>query len=102
MHRALTLDLLSTRRKIHLNIFDHRNVYPEIETVVFDMYIPLGNVTRRATIQSNTNQMKVKRVRTCNGQKSISYCGPLSWNYLLDDVQCIRNIDTFKLHLKKE
>ena len=101
MHRTLNLMMLSTRRKIQLSAFNHRNVYPEVCTVVSNMYVPLGDVTGRETRQSNTNQVKVKRVRTCYGQKAISYCGPLSWNYLPVDVRCIRNISTFKLHLHK-
>ena len=101
MHRTLKLTLLDTRRKVQLSIFIHRNVYPEIETVISDMYVPLADVTRRATRQSDTNQLKVSRVKTCYGQKSISYCGPLSWNLLPDELHCIKNTDTFKLHLNK-
>ena len=71
MHRDLNLKYLSTRRKIHLNIFNHCNVFPETETVVSNMYVPLSSVTGRSTRQSEYYHLKVGRVRTCYGQKAV-------------------------------
>ena len=47
MHGELNLEMLITRRKIHLNVFNHKNVYPEISTTITCMYVPVTTVSRR-------------------------------------------------------
>ncbi len=101
MHRDLKLEMLSTRRLIHLNAFNHKNVYPEIDTLISAMYVPVTNVSRRQTRQSTSMCMTVPAVRSCTGQRAISFIGPKSWNQLPQDLRLIKNHDTFKYHLKE-
>ena len=101
MHRDLKLEMLYTRRKVHLSNFNHRNVYPEIETTISNMYIPLSSLNVRETRQGSTMCMKVPLVKTCMGQKAISYIGPSSWNQLPVEARLIAKFDTFKNHLKR-
>ena len=101
MHRDLKLEMLSTRRLVHLNAFNHKNVYAEVDTLISVMYVPVTNVSRRQTRQSTSMCMRVPVVRSCTGQKAISYIGPSSWNQLPQDLRLIKNHDTFKVHLKE-
>ncbi len=101
MHRDLKLDMLDTRRKIHLYVFNHRNVYSEIATTISSMYIPSTNVSKRITRQGTTICMHVQQVRSCTSQKAISHIGPCSWNQLPQEVRLIKSHDMFKTHLKE-
>ena len=101
MHRDLKLEMLSTRRQIHLNTFNHKNVYVETETTISSMYIPLSRISNRNTRQGTTMCMRVPAVRTCVGQKAISYIGPCSWNQLPQDARLISDHDSFKKYLKE-
>ena len=55
MHGDLNFEMLDTRRKIHLDVFNQRNVYPEISTTITRMYVPVTNVSRRQTRQRFIN-----------------------------------------------
>ena len=101
MHRDLKLEMLCTRCSIHLNCFNHKNVYPEVDTLIRAMYIPVTNVSSRQTRQSMSLCMRVPVVRSCTGQRAISFIGPSSWNLLPADLRLLKNHDTFKQHVKE-
>ncbi len=79
MHRDLQLDLLVTRIKVHLSIFNHHNVYPEVTTALSALYVPVANLSKRQTRKGSTMCMSVPAVRSCISRKATSFIGPCSW-----------------------
>ena len=100
LHRELSLPPLQQRRKIHMAMECHNNVYNN-EAGLHKFFTQIDTNRVRSTRSENTKRVKVANVRSVVGRKAFSFRGPDFWNSVESDIRLIENKNGFKKHISK-
>ena len=101
MHKTLNFLKLDKRRNIHLASLCHKNIYTEGGNPLSKLFNKIMDGNRCTTRHANKMNMKIPRINSQTGRKSIEYRGPHFWNLLEPDLKLNDNLNSLKKNLFK-
>ena len=102
LHKKLHLDMLSTRRELHLTNLCHQNIYFDGLVGLPDFFVLVSPVVGRRTRSCATYCMKVPKTRTVLGQRAFRVRGPTQWNSILKELHVVKNLNSFKRQIAEK
>ena len=97
---GLNLFNVRQRRDYFMSLLMFKCIHGLAPDYLSNEVIMAVEISNRNTRNLNINNVHVPAVNTECTKNSFSYCGPVVWNSLPDDLKECTNLNMFKLHAK--